>query len=244
MKTSKYSKSELIDILKEWVDRNGFVPSKRQLNDDKSMPSDMTYRKAFGSWGGAMLACGYEIKKPFPSENCKKAVSIAKKGKIRDKSSHWKGGVIETKYGYMMIYNSEKQKYEREHRVVMEKYIGRSLLEYEDVHHINGIKSDNRIENLEILTRSEHAKEHGKNGKNHARKKRSKCEYPGCEIETASKYNLCKKHYKLQWQRLKKGIIKALNDYEVPERKHSDETKNKLSDIAKKQNRKNGRFAK
>jgi hypothetical protein len=48
-----------------------------------------------------------------------------------------------------------------EHRVLMEKHLGRTLDTNEVVHHINGDRRDNRIENLQILTLSEHSKLHG-----------------------------------------------------------------------------------
>ena len=78
-------------------------------------------------------------------------------------SPHWKGGVRAAR-GYREIRPNDAsgRVYVREHRLVMERHLGRPLSVDEVVHHKNGNKLDNRIENLELMTRSEHGALHAR----------------------------------------------------------------------------------
>ena len=60
--------------------------------------------------------------------------------------------------GYRIIYVDGV--FIREHRHIMEQHLGRKLVEGEIVHHINGIKDDNRLENLAIMSPAEHTTLH------------------------------------------------------------------------------------
>ena len=49
-----------------------------------------------------------------------------------------------------------------EHRYVMQQFLGRKLKKNEVVHHIDGNKSNNNIENLQLMTKEEHSRYHAK----------------------------------------------------------------------------------
>jgi Zn-finger nucleic acid-binding protein len=97
------------------------------------------------------------------AETCSRQCrSFKLKGKHR---GPYKKKIVNKKYVY--IYAPEhphaigtKKLYVAEHRLVMEKHIGRYLTKDEIVHHINEDTRDNKIENLQIMTAGEHSRHH------------------------------------------------------------------------------------
>ena len=79
----------------------------------------------------------------------------------------WKGGKYIDSFGYVHIRKPNHLKagengYVLEHILIAEEKIGRTLRDDEVVYHINGVKDDNRPENLQVMTNSEHVKYHQK----------------------------------------------------------------------------------
>ena len=108
-------------------------------------------------------ACRDESYRGKQNEQMRKLNLLQKMGK----HPRWKGGKSITPLGYVIVLMPDHPnasvggRYVFEHRIVMEKFLGRTLNRWEVVHHKNEIKTDNRIENLELLTKREHDRLHG-----------------------------------------------------------------------------------
>lgn len=93
--------------------------------------------------------------------------SVAMKGQS---SGNFKGYRRRTSKGYVTLYRPNEPGTDRnglimEHRYMMSLHIGRALRNDEAVHHINGIKNDNRLDNLLLMTVGEHSALHNKQRK-------------------------------------------------------------------------------
>jgi hypothetical protein len=96
---------------------------------------------------------------PLPKWHKKRLSILAKKRKAF-KANHWKGGQRKIR-GYVLEYAPDHphcidNRYVLQHRLVMEKHIGRYLKKGEVIHHLNGIRHDNRIENLRLMKKRAH----------------------------------------------------------------------------------------
>ncbi len=91
--------------------------------------------------------------------------------KMKGNKFGWMGGKHKDSRGYVWIYCPDHpyavNTYVREHRLIMEKHIGRVLLPTEVVHHIDGNLENNEIQNLMLFTsQAKHNELHrGKGGR-------------------------------------------------------------------------------
>lgn len=108
------------------------------------------------------ISCGSKLQ-TRSKERYEKVSNTRKENGIKpalgDLNPVWKGGRYEEKGGYVRVWVGPNQ-YKGEHRIVMEVHMGRKLDQDEIVHHKNHVKTDNRLENLEVMTRAQHINHH------------------------------------------------------------------------------------
>ena|SRR5215471_8428860 len=113
---------------------------------------------------------------------------------------NWKGGRYIDSKGYVAV-RVGPNRYVREHRLVMSALLGRPLRPDEVVHHKNGNKTDNRPENLELRSNSDHTRHHwetaGAEGFRHIQRPAAQChpDRPHCAI------GLCRQCYRIEERR-------------------------------------------
>lgn len=106
--------------------------------------------------------CGHEFNKVNTPKEVKKE-RAAHLHKIGEKHPSWKGGRNHDKHGYLYVWvgqehpHANSNGYIFEHRYVMEKHLNRYLKQNEIVHHKDGNKQNNNIDNLEVC---ENQKDH------------------------------------------------------------------------------------
>lgn len=104
---------------------------------------------------GAKVACACGAPMQRESTTCTSCVPA----QVGSSSPNWRGGRTYHKAGYVMVWVPDhpradpKHPYVFEHILRIEASIGRHLVDGENVHHRNGVRDDNRLENLELWVR-------------------------------------------------------------------------------------------
>lgn len=106
--------------------------------------------------GNEKIVKGVDLTKSKPLVSCGcYAVELLRK-RVTGKNNHgWKGGVSCLDGGGYLTYRHGKLRGVKVHRHVYEQHYGIKLLPHQNVHHINGDRTDNRIENLELWDTSQ-----------------------------------------------------------------------------------------
>ena len=95
------------------------------------------------------------------------------KGTVPWNAGTGKGWLDKRGYRWVSVFENGRRRHRREHRVIVEKSIGRKLEPWEVVHHIDGNPSNNAIENLQVVEFGEHTSKHSTGSKRSQEAKRS-----------------------------------------------------------------------
>lgn len=131
------TEKNLDGLLDTWGRKN------RKIEDKKCLCCGKIFRPYNQIVKTCSRECGYSIRKNGAETR------RVKESWYKDKRGYIKGHIWIDEHTKIFV---------KQHRYFMENHLGRKLLASEDVHHINGIKDDNRIENLQVIDHSEHTK--------------------------------------------------------------------------------------
>lgn len=147
------------------------------------------YSKNIGRHGFVCAFC----KRPFESDVPNRRYcshSCRGKASFGPNSSRYKGGCIHEGYHQIKI-NGVQYKV---HRLIMESYLGRPLLPTECVHHKDGNRLNNMIENLEVLPLNVHTRKHHGGFRSETHKECAHCK----QVLPRSDFNLFTPHFAKQ----------------------------------------------
>ena len=174
-----------LDLLTEDYLRNAYVEQRKtmqQIADEVgcAAPTVLNRLRKFGietrklhdypateKQRQAWVRNGKSHKGKYVSAETRQLISNARKGKRRKSDYEFGGHEKQRNDGYVAVYvpdhpNANKDGYVMKHHLVMERYIGGDIPTGYVVHHKNGKRNDNRIENLELMTLGEHTSHHMK----------------------------------------------------------------------------------
>lgn len=143
-----------INLTCDWCKKKYLVyPSVIEKHKRDGIKAHFCSRKCKYEWNKTQP--GYWMGKSMP-QSAKDAMSKNHADISGDKNPRWNGGRRSDKDGYIIVFCPDHpyrdgDNYVREHRLIMEQSLKRFLHPTEVIHHINGVKDDNRVENLMLF---------------------------------------------------------------------------------------------
>ena len=138
--------------------------SRHNAEREIRLPDTEIAERYLGGETTAELSAAFSVSRPTIAKSLARSGVQMRPAKQRpgilagDANPAWKGGRRQRADGYWLVQTPDGERLE--HRVVMERKLGRHLRDDEIVHHADEDKSNNDPENLEVMSQSDHARLH------------------------------------------------------------------------------------
>ncbi len=155
-----FEKEDLIGALKSVMAKRDKYLTYQEWGESPILPCGVLVTKRFGSWENFLNAAGFRNEK----KDLKRELLRISGGWITPKDGEpyqWPEKRLIDSGGYIRLYNPEHPDADAkglviEHRFIMSEYLGRPVTKKEVVHHRNGVRADNHLSNLEIVSLGTH----------------------------------------------------------------------------------------